>query len=256
MRIFETHAHITDPAFDADREAVLGRIRESGVEYLIEACCRAEDVEKIYALHESYRWILPTAGVHPEEIRPEHPEDLQLVEQALRRQGMTAVGEIGLDYHYEDMCPKEIQRRWFDAQLSLAEAANLPVIIHDRDAHGDCMDILRAHKGRVRGVMHCFSGSEELARECLDLGLYLGFGGVATFKNSKKARRVIAYAPMERLLSETDCPYMAPEPFRGERNDSSLLPYIVRAIAAIRGRDEEETAEQLYQNGLKLFNVL
>lgn len=253
MRIFETHAHLLDEAFEADREEVVKKIQAAGVDRLIEACCRETDIEKILALKEKYPFVLPTAGVHPEEIREENEGSLDIIRAALKTGAFYAVGEIGLDYHYEDMAPKELQKRYFDDQLSMAEENGLPVIIHDREAHGDTLDILRAHKGRVHGVMHCFSGSRETAREVLDLGFYLGFGGVATFKSAKKSREVIAFAPMDRLLSETDCPYMAPEPFRGTRNDSSLLPYIVRAMAAAREADEEETAAALYENAERLF---
>lgn len=256
MEIFETHAHLLDTAFDPDRAGTVEEMRKAGVNYAVEACCKAEDIEKILAFCREYPFILPTAGVHPEEIDPQkNGSDLLSVSEAAQKNRLYAIGEIGLDYHFEDMCPAEVQKRYFDEQLSIAEQHDLPVIIHDRDAHGDCMDVLRAHKGRLRGIMHCFSGSWETARECLDLGLHLGFGGVITFKNAKKSRTVLQNMPADHIVFETDCPYMAPEPFRGQRNFPGYIPYIIETAAVVRNEDKEALAEAVYGNSLKLFGV-
>lgn len=255
MKIFETHTHLLDSSFDEDRETTIEKIKEAGVLHAIEACCKLQDIDPILALCKAYPMLLPTAGIHPEEIIPGHSIELNTLEKTVSEHRFYAIGEIGLDYHYEDMCPKEIQLQYFDAQLAIAAKNALPVIIHDRDAHGDCLDILKGYKGKLKGVMHCFSGSRETAKECLDLGLHLGFGGVITFKNAKKSRAVLESMPIDRILFETDSPYMAPEPFRGTRNDSSLLPYIIKAAAAVRGEEPEMLAENVYQNSVDLFGV-
>lgn len=256
MEIFETHAHLLDHAFDEDRAQVIADMRKAGVNYAVEGCCRAEDIQKVLDLHRIYHFILPTAGIHPEEIEPgKNGSDIIEVSVAAANNELCAIGEIGLDYHYEDMCPASIQKQYFDAQLCIAEEYGIPVIIHDRDAHGDCMDILRTHKGKLNGIMHCFSGSWEMAKECLDLGLHLGFGGVITFKNSKKSRQVLANMPVSRIVFETDCPYMTPEPFRGQRNYPGYILYIIEAASVIRNADKEELAEEVYRNSLKLFGI-
>lgn len=255
MQIFDTHAHLLDAAFDADREVVIGKIKEAGVNYAIEACCKFNDFEPILQLATAYSCILPTAGIHPEEINPHDAFDPSWIVKAAQMHKLYAIGEIGLDYHFEDMCPKDTQKEYFDVQLSIAEQYKLPVLIHDRDAHGDCMDVLRAYKGKICGIMHCFSGSWEMAKECIDIGLHLGFGGAITFKNAKKNRAVLAKMPLSRIVFETDCPYMAPEPFRGSRNDSSLIPYIICAAAAIRNEDIESLSASVYENSIKLFGL-
>lgn len=255
MRIFDTHAHLTDTSFDCDREEVVLKLSKAGVEYAVEACCKATDIDMIINFCMSHPNILPTAGIHPEEMNAGSFSELKLIENAAQNKRIYAIGEIGLDYHYEEMCPKEIQKDNFDAQLSIAEEYKLPVIIHDRDAHGDCMDILRAHKGNLKGIMHCFSGSLEMAKECIGIGLHLGFGGVITFKNAKKSRNVLANVPVSQIVFETDCPYMAPEPFRGEKNDPSLIPYIIAAASQIRNEDMDSLADSVFQNSLSLFGL-
>lgn len=255
MKIFETHAHLLDSAFDKDREAVITRMNYSGVVYAVEACCKADDILHIQQLCEAYPFILPTAGVHPEEINQKVDNDLLKIDKTARNTKLYAIGEIGLDYHYEDMCPKYLQKQYFDAQLSIAEQNGLPVIIHSRDAHRDCLDILKAHKGKLTGIMHCFSGSWEIAKECLDLDLHLGFGGVLTFKNARKCREVLEKMPVSRIVFETDCPYMAPEPFRGNRNEPSYIPYIINTAASIKKDDPLHLSEEVYKNSIDLFGI-
>lgn len=255
MRIFETHAHLLDEAFDMDREDTISLMKQNGVAYAVEACCKADNIQPILQLHREHPFILTTAGIHPEEIDDCSKSDLTVIENAASNHLPVAIGEIGLDYHFEDMCAEELQKEIFEAQLSIAEQYGLPVIIHDRDAHGDCMDILKARKGRVKGIMHCFSGSWETAKECLDIGLHLGFGGVITFKNAKKARAVLERMPLDGIVFETDSPYMAPEPFRGKRNDPSLIPYIISAAASIRNEDAVELSEAVFKNSMSIFSL-
>ena len=177
-----------------------------------------------------------------------------VAEAALTHERMLAIGEIGLDYHY-DFSPRGVQRDCFDAQLALAGALNKPVIIHDREAHGDCMDLLRLHRAHLSGVMHCFSASWEIAKECIDLGLYIAFGGALTFKNAVHQWDIASRLPLDRLLIETDCPYMTPVPLRGRRNDPSRIVYTLDKLAELRGADREELAETLYRNGLTAFGI-
>ena len=199
--------------------------------------------------------VYGAAGLHPEELAPYALRDLDTVAAALSHPKIRAMGEIGLDYYWPENPPREVQRDFFDAQLSLAAAHGLPVIIHDREAHGDTVDILRAHKGQVTGVMHCFSGSYEIARECLDLGFYIGFGGALTFKNARRNVEVASKVPLDRLVVETDCPYMAPVPCRGQRNDPTKTLYVLQKLAEIRGMDEEALAPILFENGRRLFGI-
>lgn len=255
MRIFDTHTHLLTEAFAPDRPALLETIRTQGVELVMEACCTEADIPGILAFTQTHDWVYGSAGLHPEELHHVGADALAQVEKALSRPKILAVGEIGLDYHWEDNPPREMQKAYLDSQLSMAGEYNLPVILHVRDAHGDCMDILRAHKQHLQGVMHCFSGSYETARECLDLGLYIGIGGVLTFKNGRKLKEVAQKVPLDRLVLETDCPYMAPEPLRGTRNHPGNLVYVRAALAALRGLEEEPLSEILFENGKRLFHI-
>ena len=255
MDIFDTHAHLLDAQFDEDREALTASLREAGVKLVMEACTDLGYLEKLIPFVEQHPMVYGAAGLHPEELAGCALADLDRVEAALAHPKIKAVGEIGLDYYWPENPPKEVQRDFFDAQLALAEANGLPVIIHDREAHGDTADILRAHRGRVTGVMHCFSGSYETARECLDMGFFIGFGGALTFKNAKRNVEVAAKVPLDRLVVETDCPYMAPVPFRGKRNDPAKTMWVLRKLAEIRGMSEEELAPVLFGNSRRLFSI-
>lgn len=255
MDIFDTHAHLLDEHFDEDREALIASLSDAGVKLVMEACTDLKYLEKLIPFVEAWPMIYGAAGLHPEELGPYTLSDLTVVEAALDHPKIKAVGEIGLDYYWLENPPREVQRAFFDAQLSLAAAHRLPVIIHDREAHGDTVDVLRAHQGRVMGVMHCFSGSWETAKECMDLGFYLGFGGSLTFKNAKKNVEVAAKAPLDRLVIETDCPYMAPVPCRGQRNDPAKTRWVLKKLSEIRGMGEEELAPILFENGKKLFRI-
>lgn len=255
MDIFDTHAHLLDDHFNEDREALIAVLPGQGVQLVMEACTDLQYLEKLIPFVEHHPMIYGAAGLHPEELNGLTLSDLDRVGLALVHPKIRAVGEIGLDYYWPENPPKEVQKAFFDAQLSLAAEHHLPVIIHDREAHGDTVDILRAHRGQVTGVMHCFSGSYETAKECLDMGLYLGFGGALTFKNAKRNVEVAAKAPLDRLLLETDCPYMAPVPCRGQRNDPTKTLYVLKKLAEIRAMDQEALAPLLFENGKRLFGI-
>ena len=255
MDIFDTHAHLLDAQFDEDREALIASFSDVGVKLVMEACTDLGYLKKLIPFVESHPMIYGAAGLHPEELGPYALGDLDTVAAALDHPKIRAVGEIGLDYYWPENPPREVQRAFFDAQLSLAADHHLPVIIHDREAHGDTVDILRAHRGRVTGVMHCFSGSYETAKECLDLGFFIGFGGALTFKNAKRNVEVAAKVPLDRLVVETDCPYMAPVPCRGQRNDPTKTLYVLDKLCEIRAMDRAELAPLLFENGKRLFAI-
>ena len=255
MDIFDTHAHLLDDHFDSDREQLIASLADNNVKLVMEACTDLGYLEKLIPFIERHPMIYGAAGLHPEELGPYALSDLDAVESALAHEKIKAVGEIGLDYYWSENPPREVQREFFDAQLSLAAAHHLPVIIHDREAHGDTVDILRAHKDQVTGVMHCFSGSYETAKECLDMGFYIGFGGALTFKNAKRNVEVAAKVPLDRLVVETDCPYMAPVPCRGQRNDPTKTLYVLQKLAELRSMDQETLAPVLFENGKRLFGI-
>ena len=255
MDIFDTHAHLLDNRFDEDREQLIASLPAQGVQLVMEACTDPAYLKKLIPFVEAHPMIFGAAGFHPEELNGLSLSDLAAVEAVLDHPKIRAVGEIGLDYYWPENPPREIQRDFFDAQLSLAAEHGLPVIIHDREAHGDTVDILRAHRGQVIGVMHCFSCSYETAKECLDMGFYLGFGGSLTFKNARKNVEVAEKIPLDRLLLETDCPYMAPAPFRGQRNNPAKTLYVLQKLAEIRRMDQAELAPILFENGKRLFRI-
>ena len=255
MDIFDTHAHLLDDHFDSDREQLIASLADNNVKLVMEACTDLGYLEKLIPFIERHPMIYGAAGLHPEELGPYALSDMDAVESALAHEKIKAVGEIGLDYYWPENPPREVQREFFDAQLSLAAVHHLPVIIHDREAHGDTVDILRAHKGQVTGVMHCFSGSYETAKECLDMGFYIGFGGALTFKNARRNVEVAAKVPLDRLVVETDCPYMAPVPCRGQRNDPTKTLYVLQKLAELRAMSEEAIAPVLFENGKRLFGI-
>lgn len=254
MKIFDTHAHLLDEAFDEDRFELIGSLPEKGITCVMEACCDEAGIDRVIELVDRVTFFYGSAGVHPHSASEWTNGTADHIRHALQHKKMLAVGEIGLDYHY-DFSPRDIQKKVLDEQLFLAEELNLPVILHDREAHGDMMDLLRAHRKGLKGIMHCFSGSYETARECLDLGLYIAFGGALTFKNAVRPIEVVQKLPAERLLIETDCPYMTPVPFRGKRNDPSYILLTLEKMAEVRGEDKEELAETLYRNALDVYGI-
>ena len=254
MRIFDTHAHLLDEQFDGDRDALIASLRDAGIAHVMEACCDEAQIDRVVELVARVPFFYGSAGVHPHSASEWTPETGDHIRRALTHERMVAVGEIGLDYHY-DFSPRDAQKTCFDAQLALAGELHAPVIIHDREAHGDCMDLLRAYRGKLSGVMHCFSASFEIAKECIDLGLYVAFGGALTFKNAVNQWDIASRLPLERLLIETDCPYMTPVPFRGTRNDPTRIVLTLQKLSQLRGVEEEELSETLYRNAFSAFGI-
>ena len=252
--LFDTHAHMDDRAFDEDREALLSRLPEEGIGLLMNPGCSLASSRAACALAGNYDYIYAAVGSHPDAAAEVCPEVLEQYRVLIRENPkVRAIGEIGLDYHYEDI-PREIQKEAFRAQMALAAELNLPVIVHEREAHGDGMAIVREFP-TVTGVFHCYSGSLEMARELISLGWYIGFTGVLTFKNARKALEVAAALPLERIVLETDCPYMSPEPFRGKRNDPGKLYRMAQALAALRGLSEEAVHRVTLENGRRLYRI-
>ena len=254
MPIFDTHAHYDDSRFDADRDALLSALPDAGVGLVLDPGCDIPSSQAAAALSERYSHVYAAAGIHPEECGSFHEGELDTLRKLLSRPKVVAVGEIGLDYYWEENPPRELQKTVFRKQLALAEELRLPVIIHDREAHGDSLEIVKEFPG-VRGVFHCFSGSPEMAEELLKRGWYLGFDGPVTYKNARRAPEVVAVTPLDRIVVETDAPYMSPVPNRGRRNDSRNLPYIVEKLAEWKGISPEEMAAHTWNNGLRLFGL-
>ena len=251
--IFDTHAHYDDKKFDADRQEVLAAMPEKGVSLIVDPGCDGESSRAACALAQEFPFVYAAVGWHPEEWQSWNGESMALLRTLCSRPKVVAIGEIGLDYYW-DTEHKALQKEMFERQLSLAIERKLPVIVHDREAHGDCLEIVMNYP-EARGVFHCFSGSVEMARELLRRGWYLGFDGPITYKNAVKALDVIAACPTDRMLLETDSPYLAPVPNRGKRNDSRNLPYIAARIAEIKSMATEEVAEVTLQNGKQLFGL-
>lgn len=254
MGIIDTHAHLSDEAFDADREELIPKLFENGVEKIIDVACDLRTADKTIDLIERYPFIFGTVGMHPHDVSCMNNDMMDMLVRYLSHSKMLAVGEIGLDYHY-DLSPREDQRKWFVEQLELAKQLKYPVVLHIREAFGDCMDILRTHRDGLNAVMHCFSGSVETAYECLDLGLKFSFGGAITFKNAKKPVEVIKALPLDSFMLETDCPYMTPVPHRGERNDPSMAFLTLDKIAEIRSMTSEKLAHITTENAMRFFRM-
>lgn len=251
---FDTHAHYDDRHFDADRDAVLRALPESGVALVLNPGCDVESSRVAALLAERYAHVYAAVGVHPEDCAGTGEEDYITLQELCKLEKVVAVGEIGLDYHWAENPSREVQKEVFLRQLELALMLDLPVIVHDRDAHADCFAIVSEYPA-LRGVFHCFSGSPEMAGELLKRGWYLGFDGPITYKNAKRALEVLKITPPDRILLETDSPYLPPVPHRGERNDSRFLPYIAGAVADVKGMSVEETARLTMENGKRLFQI-
>lgn len=262
--IFETHAHYDDKKFDPDRKELLLSMQENGIDKIVNIGCDKETCEATIDLMNTYDFVYGAMGVHPSDIRTMDEELFSWIGQQLSHPKVVAVGEIGLDYYWdkEEEIRKQ-QRVWFIRQLHLAAEADLPVIIHSRDAAEDTLNIMKrehfikeeyARQGRG-GVIHCFSYSKEIAREYVKMGYYIGIGGVSTFKNAKKLKEVITETPLEQILLETDCPYMAPEPHRGKRNSSLYLPYVVEQIARLKDVSPKEVEDVTYRNAMRFFRL-
>lgn len=252
--IFDSHAHYDDSAFDADRDEFLDALPGLGVCNVINCGADLASSQRSIDLTAHYPYFYAAVGIHPEEGNKLPSDWLGQLELLLEQPKVVAVGEIGLDYHFEENPPHEVQKDIFQKQIELANAHHLPIIVHDRDAHGDTMELLNRLK--PRGVVHCFSGSVEMAKEVLKLGMYIGLGGAVTFKNARVPVEVAKMVPDNRLLLETDCPYMTPVPFRGKRNDSSLIAYTAERIAEIRGVGVQELIDWACENTKTLFGTI
>ncbi len=253
--IFESHAHYDDDRFAKDREAILKKVRGAGVGCIINAASSMNSSRLSLELAKTHEIIYTSVGVHPHDVQEMKENDLEILLAMTAFDKVVAIGEIGLDYYYDNV-PPEIQKLWFRHQIKLAVDLDLPMIIHSREASKDTYDILHennAHK--VGGVIHCFSGSVETAKMYVKLGYYIGIGGVITFKNSKKLVEVVKEIPLDKLLVETDSPYLSPIPHRGKRNDSSYLPHIIEEIAKIKNVSSKEVEEATWNNGCKLFGL-
>ena len=251
--IFDTHAHYDSGAFNADREQLLASMPARGVGLILDPGCEERSSRAALALAEKFPFVYAAVGIHPEDMEDLTPESLDTIRALAGHEKCVAIGEIGLDYYW-DAAHKAEQKELFAAQLALAEELDLPVIVHDREAHADCLEITGLFP-QARGVFHCFSGSAEMAKELLRRGWYLGFDGPVTYKNARKALEVLEITPPERILVETDSPYMSPVPLRGKRNDSSNLVYIIEKIAEIKGMAPQQIEEITYENGKRLFGI-
>ncbi len=253
--LFDSHCHINARKFDADRDAVFRRMKEAGVEY---AVCVGDDMENsrqcIDLARKNPGWIYATVGVHPHEAKDFKPEDLHRLREWTKEPEVVAIGEIGLDYHY-DFSPRETQREVFIMQLDLAAELDFPVVYHVREAQGDTLALLKETKKLPTGIMHCYAGSLESAEEYMALGQYISFSGSVTFKNAHKLRRVAEFIPLDRMLIETDAPYLSPEPLRGRRNEPAYVEHIARCIAALRSVDYEELCAITLENAKRVFRI-
>lgn len=253
--IFDTHAHYDDEAFDADRDVLLEGLMESGIEAVVNIGNDMASTEFTLELTKRYPQVYGAAGVHPGNSGELNEENFCRLRTAAMDPQIVAVGEIGLDYYWEEP-EHEIQKYWFGRQLELAREVKRPVVIHSRDAAKDTLDIMREHGSEeIGGVIHCFSYGKEMAREFLNMGFYLGIGGVLTFNNGKKLKEVVEYAPLDRLVLETDCPYLAPVPNRGKRNTSYNLPYVAKAMAEIKGLRQDEIIRATNINAKQLYRL-
>lgn len=252
QNIFDTHSHYDDEKFNPDREMLLSNLQSQGVSNVVSCGCDIETTQFNFDLAQKYDFMYFAAGFHPECLEGASLEDLEIIKKFAQNKKCVAIGEIGLDYHWMSST-KEVQKEFFTSQIELAAALDLPVIVHDREAHGDTLDILKATK--PKGVVHCFSGSKEMAREIIKLGMYIGLNGVVTFNNARKSLEVVRDIPLDRLVLETDCPYLAPVPHRGKRNDSSLIPFIAEKIATLLDMDAQELLNITNENAKKLYNL-
>lgn len=253
--IIDTHAHYDDKAFDEDRDALLSSLPENGIGLVVNIGSSMETSRTTLALTEKYRHVYGALGVHPSDTAPLTEADMQWLKENLQKEKIVAVGEIGLDYYW-DTPERDIQKKWFVRQIALAKEVKKPLVIHSRDAAADTLDIMKSEQARdAGGIIHCFSYGVELAREYLNMGFYIGVGGVVTFKNAKKLKEVAAFTPLERIVLETDCPYLSPVPNRGKRNSSLNLPYVVAQIAEIKQISEEEVIRVTSSNARDVYHI-
>ncbi|MCA1066512.1 TatD family hydrolase [Rossellomorea sp. AcN35-11] len=253
--LFDTHVHLNADQFEEDLEEVVSRAREAGVENMVVVGFDRPTIMRAMELIEQYEWLYASIGWHPVDAIDMKEEDLAWIEELSQHPKVVAIGEMGLDYHW-DKSPKDVQKEVFRQQIQLAKKVKLPIVIHNRDATQDIVDILREEGAEeVGGIMHCFSGSPEIAQECVDMNFYISLGGPVTFKNAKKPKEVAKAIPLEKLLIETDCPYLAPHPYRGKRNEPSYVKLVAEQIAELKEISLEEVEKITTENAKKLFNI-
>lgn len=252
QNIFDTHSHYDDEQFNPDREELLKSLQSQGVSHIVSCGCDIETTKINLELSQNYEHFYFAAGFHPECLEGASLKNLDKIKELAQNEKCVAIGEIGLDYHWMSST-KEIQKSFFEAQIELAKEMKLPVIVHDREAHGDTLDILK--KLKPNGVVHCFSGSKEMAKEIIRLGMYIGLNGVVTFNNARKSLEVVKEIPLEKLVLETDCPYLAPVPHRGKRNNSSLIPFVAEKIGQVLNMPAQQILDITSENAKKLYNV-
>ena len=253
--VFDTHAHYDDEAFDSDREQLISRLQQEGIKYVVNVAANMKSSRNNLELINKINYFFGSVGVHPSDTSELDDGCIVELKNLSDNKKIVAIGEIGLDYYWDEP-DRDIQKKWFIRQIELAKEIKKPIIIHSRDAAKDTLDIIKETNAKeVGGVVHCFSYGVDMAREYLNMGYYIGVGGVVTFKNGKKLKEVVKYAPLDRILLETDCPYLAPVPFRGKRNDSTLLSYVVSEIADIKGVSIEEVKKATMDNALKMYGI-
>ena len=253
--IFDTHAHYDDEAFDEDRDELLKSMRENEIEYIVNVGSRLKTSRQTIELIDKYDFMYGAVGVHPSDTAELNEENIEILREMLRNDRVVALGEVGLDYYWDEP-DRHIQKKWFERQIYMAKEEKMPIIYHSREAAKDTLDIVKYTKAEeVGGVIHCFSYGVEMAREYLNMGYYIGVGGVATFKNAKKLKEVVEFTPLENILLETDCPYLSPEPYRGKRNDSTRLKYVIDAIANIKGIEREKVIETTCNNAKIMYKI-
>ncbi len=253
--LFDTHAHYDDERFDEDREQLLASLPEAGVGLVVNPGITVETSRMAVAMARRYAHMYAAVGIHPENCHDFVPQQIEELRRLAQEEKVVAIGEIGLDYYWPENPPRPLQQQAFRAQLALAQELDLPVIVHDREAHGDTLEIVREFP-HVRGVLHCYSGSPEMAQELLKMGWYLGFDGPITFKNARRAPEVAAVTPPERMLIETDAPYLTPAPYRGKRNDSTYVRLVAEKLAQWKGISAEEMERITWENGRRFFGIL
>ncbi len=252
--IFDTHAHYDDEQFDSDRAELLGSMADNGVGMIVNVSASYASCERVADMAQEYPFMYAAVGIHPDAVGDLDEESFARMKELFKRDKVVAVGEIGLDYYW-DHESHDVQKRWFIRQLDLARELQLPVLIHSREAAADTMDVMKEHGRGLKGVIHCYSYSKEMAREYVKMGYYIGVGGVVTFKNARKLKETVEEIPLESIVLETDCPYLAPVPYRGKRNNSAYIKYIAEEVARIKGISPEEVILQTEENARELYGI-
>ena len=253
--IIDTHTHYDDKSFDGDRDNLIRNLKKNNIEIVVNASFNIESTNSTIELTKKYDNVYGMVGVHPSDTKDMSEKDIEYLRKVCHLPKIAAIGEIGLDYYWDEP-DRKLQKKWFEPQLQLSNEEDMPIVIHSRDAAKDTLDIIKQYyRQNTRGIIHCFSYGTEMAREYLNMGFYLGIGGVVTFKNAKKLKEVVAYAPIESIVLETDCPYLTPVPYRGKRNDSRMLSYVVQAIADIKNISASEVIDQTNKNARKVYGV-